>query len=126
MDGSPFDKSLLAKETVSADTLRAKAIANMVENVSFYEGFGRDAVNADLPLGMAYTSLWDRINAMSFSSSHVGEFEILAAARASHCTIIVHQVGLPKRVYGTGQQRYLVRFTPLGDGVGHYDSLVEE
>ena len=109
-----------------ARKLRCQAVEHMLSNLTEYRSFSAgDGVNSDLPDGMRYSSLEDRISSMSQDSTFVGEFEVDATAKAAHCTIIV-QAEQYKRTYGIGEKKFSMRFTQLGNGSGHYDCLIEE
>ena len=94
----------------------------MLSHLSFYEGFG---AGTDLPAGMNYSSLHDRISRMSEDSTFAGEYEIDATAKSLFSTIVI-QAPRYKRVYGSGSRKLGVRFTEGGNDNGHYDCLIEQ
>ena len=112
-------------ETCKADDLRKEAIRYMRANRDYYEAFGIDGINADLPPGLVFSSLSKRILEMTNNGSYIGEFEIDATAKSAHCTIVICADSF-KRSYGSGVQKYVLKYTQMGVASGHYDCLIEE
>ena len=94
----------------------------MLSHLAFYQGFG---ASTDLPAGMNYSSLEERIARMSEASTYAGEYEIDATARSLFSTIVI-QAPRYRRVYGSGSRKLGVRFTEGDNDNGHYDCLIEQ
>jgi hypothetical protein len=112
-------------EESQADTLRAKTVGYMRENISTYMDIDSARVNADLPSGLRYDSIHDRIAAMADPTTMVGEIEIVAA---SHCLQRPIRIQSEHQFLNYGEQYHgaplEVRYTKEKDDCGHYDCII--
>ena len=124
--GQIKDPILKITETNEADSLRASLINCMCLNVGRLSNISVEVLSADLPHGLAVQSLPDRIERMAHQTEMVGELEIIWTAKAIDRQIHVVTDGGTLRYGDEGgdQAPLTIRYTKLGDDVGHYDGLV--
>ena len=124
--GQIRDPILQIYEASEADSLRAKLINCMCINISELGDISLEALNADLPHGLMFKSLSERIERMACQTEMVGELEIIWTSKAINRQIhVIAENNVLK--YGEACQDnspLTVRYTKLGEDVGHYDSLV--
>ena len=121
--GEPEDKFLRLREKLSADELRMKACAYMSEHPSEFDIPG--GLSSDQPANIHFSTLEERINAMSDPTTHAGEFELLALAKSINISLHVFSNGV-NHVFGNGEKRVSIRYTNLGGATGHYDFIREQ
>ena len=79
-DGKPTNIILEIHERSKSDGLKSQVINYMCENVDDYSMLEGDAINADLPRRLQYSSLNDRILALAYPTEMPGELDILCIA----------------------------------------------
>ena len=121
--------ALHLQETLQADELRQKVVRHMLTSFSeIHEYMTGEAVNADMPAGMHFSSLEERLIRMAEPSSFVGELEVTQTAAVIQRKVVVVQ-GNHVTSYGQefGQKDAVVVFyTAFGDNSGHYRCLVNK
>ena len=124
--GQIKDPILKITETNEADSLRASLINCMCLNVGRLSNISVEVLSADRPHGLAVKSLPYRIERMAHQTEMVGELEIIWTAKAIDRQIHVVTDGGTLRYGDEGgdQAPLTIRYTKLGDDVGHYDGLV--
>ena len=115
---------VLMSETISADSLRNQVCLYMSQRISEYEDLGIDGINADQP-ERRYTSMANRIQDMSKSTTQAGEFELVALSKCVNREIIVRTNG-GDRHFGQSENKLFLKFTSFGNNSGHYEAVIEE
>ena len=115
------------KETSQADGLRAQVVSYMCNHFSDYADLDEHTLNADLPPWIHFPTVEKRIEAMADPKSLPGELEICATSKVLDKQIIViNSNNVVIQRYGQGEESPLiVRFTSVGDDVGHYDCIIK-
>ena len=80
-DGKPTDVLLQIRERRKSDALRAQLITYMCEHANDFSMLDSEALNADLPQRIRYSSLNDRILDMAIPTTMPGELEIVCLAK---------------------------------------------
>ncbi|KAK7480342.1 hypothetical protein BaRGS_00028389 [Batillaria attramentaria] len=131
-NGFVTDPVLKVQEQLAADELRAKTVNYVCEHVDEYNDMQADALNADMPTGVRFTSIMDRISAMATPTTPVGELEISCTAHVLQRPISVCY-GRTGRVFvyqtefaGANTDPVKVIYRSFGDNAGHYDCLVQD
>ncbi|MEW8542637.1 MAG: hypothetical protein AB2693_03805 [Candidatus Thiodiazotropha sp.] len=128
-DGRPTNLTLAIRERSQSDELRARVISYMCENIDDYSVLEGDAINADLPQRLHYSSVNDRILAMADPLAMPGELELISTAKVLHRPIFVVNIdGVVISHYdingSLGDAPLYVQFESVGEDVGHYDCLI--
>ncbi|KAH9499562.1 hypothetical protein Btru_078123 [Bulinus truncatus] len=127
--GRPTERTDADDEKWMADELREKVVNFMNDNLHFYSQLGTELINADQPSSTRYSVFRDRLVAMSKRHTMPGDLELNAASAVLEQTIAVLNSDL-EVICVYGDDRYpestplTVRFTRLGDDVGHYDAVI--
>jgi len=124
--GRLLNQVLNAVETSKADGLCTQVITFMCENYSDYENPGLNVVNSSMPVHLR--SVDERLIAMIDPKCLPGELEIIATSKVLRKQI-VHVLGENDqhiKPYGDdSNNKVFVRFTNIGNDVGHYDCVLE-
>lgn len=127
-DGKPADTLTNIFETIKADELRAKVILYMSDHIKQYSDITGDAVNADLPERLRFSTVFERVQAMANPTAFVGELEISVVCEVLSRPLwilnkdraVISMYGEPNR-----SEPIFVQFESIGENVGHYDCLIK-
>lgn len=128
-DGRPTNLILEIQERSKADELRARVTTHMCENIDNFSTLEGDAINADLPRRLRYTSVNDRILAMADPVAMPGELELVSTAKVLNRSIYVlkrENVAISRYAVDEclGEDPLFVLFESVGEDVSHYDCLI--
>lgn len=125
-DGKISDLLLHVKETTLANQIRNKMTINTLSTIQTSADYMRgDALNADMPGHIRFSSLEDRIAHMAISTSQVGNFEIVRTAETIKKQIIISCNNATLTIGEQYQDAIHLAYTSFGDNTGHYDTIIK-
>ena len=121
--------SLVFKERIAADSLRAQVVNFMSMNSHDYNDLDSGILNADMP-HENYNTIFDRLEDMSKPNTMIGEMEIAATVKVLDLPIIVMNISngavLKYGVDDLPSPPIILKFQYIGDNAGHYECLLHK
>ncbi|KAK7092313.1 hypothetical protein V1264_008076 [Littorina saxatilis] len=129
INGQAIDPGLRLREQVEADNLRNKVMLHIITKIDDHaQNLVGDTLNADMPQRIRFSSVHERVMAMSVNTAMVGEFEIQQTSEVLKKTIVIIDAtdnrGNTLKYGEEFEHPVTLRYTSWGDEVGHYELVV--
>ncbi|KAK7099863.1 hypothetical protein V1264_022909 [Littorina saxatilis] len=129
INGQAIDPGLRLREQAEADNLRNKVMLHIITKIDDHaQNLVGDTLNADMPQRIRFSSVHERVMAMSVNTAMVGEFEIQQTSEVLKKTIVIIDAtdnrGNTLKYGEEFEHPVTLRYTSWGDEVGHYELVV--
>ncbi|KAK6998413.1 tigger transposable element-derived protein 6 [Biomphalaria glabrata] len=116
------------QEKALADSLRAQVVDYICKNIEHYTDLGAATLCADMPHAK-FDNIFERLDSISRPNTMVGELVIIATTKLLRKPIVImNATSNVVLKYGMNDfpssPAVVIRFTNIGDDVGHYDCLI--
>nr|KAI8765252.1 jerky protein-like [Biomphalaria glabrata] len=116
------------QEKALADSLRAQVVDYICKNIERYTDLDAATLCADMPHAK-FDNIFERLDSISRPNTMVGELEIIATTKLLRKPIVImNATSNVVLKYGMNDfpssSAVVIRFTNIGDDVGHYDCLI--
>ncbi|XP_055863191.1 uncharacterized protein LOC129922189 [Biomphalaria glabrata] len=116
------------QEKALADSLRAQVVDYICKNIEHYTDLDAATLCADMPHAK-FDNIFERLDSISRPNTMVGELEIIATTKLLRKPIVImNATSNVVLKYGMNDfpssPAVVIRFTNIGDDVGHYDCLI--
>ncbi|KAK6959556.1 jerky protein [Biomphalaria glabrata] len=116
------------QEKALADSLREQVVDYICKNIEHYTDLDAATLCADMPHAK-FDNIFERLDSISRTNTMVGELEKIATTKLLRKPIVIMNA-TSKVVLKYGMNDFpssppvVIRFTNIGDDVGHYDCLI--